>query len=242
MTHPTELLREFAPRGALRAALNHGNRVLAGRDAEGRPAGISVDLARALADHLGLEPTFVEYDRAVDVSSSATEDAWDVCFLAVDPDRARTIAFTEPYIRIEGCYLAGARCPAVDASELVASGARVATVEGSAYTLALRRLPGAENLATCENAADALRALDTGEVQAVAGIRAAMEEAAAKRPGSRILTPPFMEIRHAMAMPRGRPAASRALSDFLSGLARSGRVGDILEAHGVDRNCAIIPS
>ena len=48
MTHP--LATVFAPTGVLRAALNLGNPVLAhSRTATERPAGVSIDLARAWA-------------------------------------------------------------------------------------------------------------------------------------------------------------------------------------------------
>ncbi|WP_108660969.1 transporter substrate-binding domain-containing protein [Acuticoccus kandeliae] len=236
-----DIARQFAPKGVMRVALNHGNRVLVRREADGTPAGISVDLARALARHLGLDLAFVDYERAVDVSASAGEDAWDVCFLAVDPERARTIRFTAPYVRIEGCYLAGPRATAADAPGLVRSGAKVGTVTGSAYTLTLLRKPGAENLVMHEEYSDALAALDTGAVDAIAGIRQAMEDEAEHRPGSRVLMPPFMEIRQAMAMPEGRPVASEVLAAWLADAARSGLVADILERHGVARDCAIMP-
>lgn len=241
MTSQTETIREFAPTGSLRVALNHGNRVLVSRDNDKRPFGISVDLARDLAAHLGLDLQFVEFERAVDVSSSAESGLWDVCFLAVDPERAKTIAFTAPYVRIEGCYLAGAACKAAHTEDLINSGAAVGSVKGSAYSLTLQRRPGARNLVMFNDISDALRALDRAEVQAIAGIRQAMEGEAAKRPSSRVLQPPFMEIRQAMAMPQGRPAASAALSDFLARALQSGRVGDILQVHGVDRGCAILP-
>lgn len=235
-------IREFAPTGRLRVALNHGNRVLVGRDGDGRPVGISVDLARALADHLGLALDFVEYERAVDVSASALDGVWDVCFLAVDPERAETIAFTAPYVGIEGSYLAGTGCAASDAGALVASGAPVGTVRGSAYTLTLQRLPGAGHLVMFETVEDALAALDAGRVAAIAGIRPAMEARAASRPGTRILQPPFMQIRQAMAVPQGRPAALAELSDFLAALLLDGRLGDMLDAHGAGRASAIMPA
>ena len=240
-TTPPELRRDYTPRGALRVALNHGNRVLVGRDADGAQVGISVDLARALAEHLGFEPRFVDFERAVDVSSSVDDNLWDVCFLAVDPKRAETIDFTEPYIRIEGSYLAGPGCAAATAHDLVRSGAPVGTVEGSAYTLTLVRQPGAEHLVHFPDVHAALAALDAGDVAAMAGIGSVMEAEAARRPGARVLAPPFMEIRQAMAMPRGRPLASAHLKAFLANLARSGATGDILERHGVARDCAIIP-
>jgi len=225
----------------MRIALNHGNRVLVARDAEGAPKGISVDLAYALADWLKLDLKFIEYERAVDVSMTAEKDEWDVCFLAVDPERAKTISFTEPYVRIEGCYLAGAHCQAAGTEELVLSGARVGTVQGSAYTLTLQRRAGSENLVYFEDIFAALAALDKSEVHALAGIRQAMQVEADRRPGSRVLFPPFMEIRQAMAMPQGRPEASTILSEFLAEMARSGKVGSILGVHGVDPACAIVP-
>src|SRR6185369_10306868 len=53
----------LAPTGRLRASINLGNPILAKRDAvTGQAAGVSVDLARALADRLGvgIELTVVE--------------------------------------------------------------------------------------------------------------------------------------------------------------------------------------
>jgi polar amino acid transport system substrate-binding protein len=241
MTVTQTLRAEFAPSGTLRAALNHGNRILVGRGADGTPEGISVDLARMLAAELDLPLDFVNFDRAVDVSSSATEDLWDICFLAVDPKRAETIDFTDPYIGIEGSYLAGPDCDAPDAPALVASGAAVGTVDGSAYTLTLARQPGAEALVYFPKITAKLDALDAGEITAAAGIGDVMAAEAAKRPGARVLTPPFMQIRQAMAIVQGRPEASAYLCDFIRRLAGDGTTGDILETHGVARSCALVP-
>lgn len=238
----TQTLRtEFAPRGVLRVALNHGNRILVGRNDQGEPIGISVDLARAVAQEIGTDLVFVDYDRAADVSSSATEDTWDLCFLAVDPKRAETIDFTHPYVGIEGRYLASANCPAKDAPALVASGAPVGTVIGSAYTLTLDRLPGAEHLVHFHDIHAMLAAFDAGTVAAVAGIGNVMAAEAVTRHGTRVLSPPFMQIRQAMAIVKGRPAAAAHLRSFLADLARSGAVGDILERHGTDRKSALLP-
>lgn len=223
------------------AALNHGNFVLVARDADRRPYGISVDLARAFVEAQGRDLTFVEYERAGDVSANATEDAWDICFLAVDPKRAETIDFTMPYIRIEGRYLAGPDCDVTDSEALVASGAKVGSVQGSAYSLALLRKNGAENVVLYHDIHTALAALDAGEVMAIAGIKEAMAHEDAKRPGSRVLSPPFMEILQAMAMPQGRAKEAQVLKDWLKDAARSGLTADILERHGVARSCAILP-
>ena len=95
---PSAAISELAATGQLRAAINFGNPVLAGRDAAtGEPCGISVDLARELARRLGVAIEFVPYDAAGKVVEGLKSQAWDVCFLAIDPLRAADISFTAPY-------------------------------------------------------------------------------------------------------------------------------------------------
>lgn len=115
-------------------------------------------------------------------------------------------------------------------------------VDGSAYTLYLARKPGAEHLVYYPDIQAALKALDSGEVAAIAGIKDVMQVEAALREGSRVVEPHFMEILQAMGMPVGRPKAADYLSAFIADLARSGRVGEILERHGVSATCAVIPA
>lgn len=230
-----ETRRAFCPTGPLRVALNHGNRVLVGRGENGEPRGITVDLARELGAALGVEVTFVEMERAVDVSSSAGDGIWDLCFLAVDPKRAETIDFAAPYVQIDGAYLAGAQCGAATAADLVASGVPVGSVVGSAYSLTLARQPGCEHVRYYDDIHAMLAALDAQEVAAVAGIGSVMAAEACLRPGSRVLEPPFMSIRQTMGIPAGRGVAAGALRTFVAQAIQSGRVGDILERHGVSR-------
>ncbi|WP_305989629.1 transporter substrate-binding domain-containing protein [Roseibium sp. MMSF_3544] len=239
LSHASSLLTEFAPTGILRVALNHGNPILAGRTPRGEPAGISISIACALAQHLGLDLRFVEYDRAADVVSAAEQDKWDLCFLAFDPLRARMIAFAPPYLQIKGSYLAGPATTATGAEELVASGVPIGAVEGSAYTLTLQRRPGSEHLVIFRNFQSLARALDDGGVAAIAGIDTVMRAEADKRPGTRVLDPPFMEIRQAIGVPQGRPAATAELAAWLSKQLRNGSIAEILEEHGVGRECLV---
>ncbi|MBM07569.1 MAG: amino acid ABC transporter substrate-binding protein [Oceanibulbus sp.] len=235
-----EVVHCVAPKGVLRVALNYGNRVLVDRGAGGRPQGISVEIAGLLSDWLSVDMSFVDYHRAADVSDAAAQDLWDVCFLAVDPERAKLITFTDPYVRIDGCYLVPARCSARDASELFSSSVKVGSVEGSAYSLTLQRKPGARNLRIYPDMATMFAALDNGEVDAVAGIGDVMQIKAAQRVGARVLHPSFMDIRQALGVPKGRFIAAAALKDFVRDLSRADMIGDILERHGVSRTCALL--
>ena len=61
---PTEIVQAFTPTGVLRASINLGNPILAGRNAAGEPAGVSIDLARAFAERLGVGCELVVFEKA----------------------------------------------------------------------------------------------------------------------------------------------------------------------------------
>src|SRR5258706_1759513 len=136
---PPAAASDLAPNGKLGAAINFGNPVLAGRDATGEPSGISVDLARELARRLSVAIEFVPYDAAGKVVEGLKSQAWDACFLAIDPLRAADISFTAPYAVIEGVYLVAEASPIESNAEVDHPGVRVGVIVGSAYDLFLSR-------------------------------------------------------------------------------------------------------
>jgi polar amino acid transport system substrate-binding protein len=104
MTSPdARLVHDLAPTGVLRASLNLGNPVLAQGTPE-EPSGITVDLAREVATRLGVPVRFLCFDAARKSYAAMAEGHADLCFLAVDPDREKEVAFTPPYVHIEGVY------------------------------------------------------------------------------------------------------------------------------------------
>ena len=101
-----DVLKDLAPTGKLRAAINFGNSVLAQKDeATGQPKGISPDLARELGRRLGVPVELVIYEAAGKVFDAAKTGAWDIGFIAIEPVRVAEIEFTAPYVIIEGGYM-----------------------------------------------------------------------------------------------------------------------------------------
>ncbi len=97
------IARDLAPRGTLRASINLGNPVLA-QGTPAAPAGVTVDLAREVGARLGVPVEFRCFDAArASYKAMATGEA-DLCFLAIEPAREADIAFTAPYVLIEGVY------------------------------------------------------------------------------------------------------------------------------------------
>ena len=92
MTQKQAVAAELAPSGVLRVAMNYGNPVLAQRGAhEQSPKGVSADLARSVAQELGLPVQFHGYDAAQAVVEAVYRDEWDLAFLAIDPKRGEKI-------------------------------------------------------------------------------------------------------------------------------------------------------
>jgi polar amino acid transport system substrate-binding protein len=140
---PSDIIQAFAPTGVLRASLNIGNPVLANLDAHGKPFGISIDLAQALGQKLGVSVELIVNETAGKSVVTVESGRADIGFFAVDPERGKDIAFTAPYVLIEGYYLVRTDSPITHNAQVDALGNRVVVGKGSAYDLFLtRHIPG----------------------------------------------------------------------------------------------------
>lgn len=233
----TDSLRQaFAPTGRLRAAINLGNPILAGRDAaSGEPAGVSIDLARALAAQLGVEAELVVFDTAAKSVEAVTQEQADIGFFAVDPLRGAGIAFTAPYVLIEGAYLVRDDSPRRDNAEVDQPGCSVVVGKGSAYDLYLSR---ALQHATILRAPTSPAVVDTFIAQradVAAGVKQQLEADARRLGGLRLLPGRFMVIEQAMGLPKGRGAeAAEALGRFVEAMKAGGFVADALARHRIE--------
>ncbi len=223
----------LAPSGRLRAAINLGNPVLAQKDSRtGQPRGVSVDLARELARRLDVPLELIPFEGAGKVFAALKAGAWDVAFLAIEPVRASEIAFTAPYVLLEGVYLVPEASPLRANGEVDRAGVRVAVVRGSAYDLYLTRTLEHAELVRVASAADATTVLVRDRLDAVAGVRQPIVAFAAEHPGFRVLPGRFMSIEQAVAVPKARDTAAPYLRAFVEELKASGFISRALSASG----------
>ncbi|HYQ93847.1 MAG TPA: transporter substrate-binding domain-containing protein, partial [Burkholderiales bacterium] len=131
-TVPSDVVKDLAPTGKLRAAINLGNIVLA-QGTPQEPRGITVDLARELAKRLGVPLEMTTYDAAGKVFEALKAGTWDIAFLAIEPVRAAEIAFTAPYVLIEGNYMVPVDSALETPADVDRAGIRIAVAKGSAY-------------------------------------------------------------------------------------------------------------
>ena len=236
-----ELRSEIAPTGKLRAAINYGNPVLAQKNASaGAPLGVSADLAREIANRLGLDIVYVEFDSAGVAFDAGRQGKWDVGFLAIDPKRAEDIVLSPPYVIIEGAYLVAADSPLTTVADVDRPGTRIAVGEGSTYDLFLGRELKHATLVKAKTSPAAVEMFVDRKLEVAAGVRQPLEAYARSHNGLRVLPGRFMAINQAIATPRGRPGAARYLRDFIEEMKASGFVARSLAASG-QTDAAVAP-
>lgn len=232
---PLELLQAFAPNGRLRASINLGNPILAGRHgATGEVSGVSVDLAHAFAMRLGCELDLVVFDTAGQSVDAVTQHAADIGFFAIDPKRGEGLHFTAAYVLIEGSYLVRADSPLQTNDEVDRTGHRVVVGQGSAYDLFLSREIRQATLLRAPSSPEVVGHFLAQGAEVAAGVRQQLESDAARLPGLRLLPGRFMVIQQAMGCPRALPdAAAQSLRAFVEDMKASGFVAEALARHGI---------
>lgn len=232
-TVPPAIRSELAPTGKLRAAINFGNPVLAQKDsATGEPRGVSVDLARELGKRLGVPVELVTFDAAGKVFDALKAGAWDVAFLAIDPARSAEIAFTAPYVVIEGTYLVPADSPLRMIGDVDREGVRVAVGNKSAYDLYLTRTLKRAQIIRVPTSPAAVEVFVRDKLEAAAGVKQPLVEFAKANPQVRVMDGYFMVIEQAMGTPKNREAGARYLREFVEEMKASGFVATGLERSG----------
>jgi polar amino acid transport system substrate-binding protein len=240
---PSDVVKDLVPTGKLRAAINLGNMVLAQKDrTTGELRGVTIDLARELARRLAVPLELVPFDAAGKVFEALKSGAWDIAFLAIEPVRAAEIAFTAPYVLIEGVYMVRKDSPLHSVAEVDRPGVRIAVNKASAYDLFLTRTIKQAMLMRAESGID-LFVRDNLEI--AAGVKQPIVEFVKTHPDMRVMDGRFMEIRQAMGTPKaryqGRDGAPRYLHAFVEEMKASGFVAKAL-ARSNQPDAAVAPA
>jgi polar amino acid transport system substrate-binding protein len=225
MGTPTALAEDLAPTGTLRASINLGNAVLAQGTPEA-PAGVTVDIAREVAARLAVPVEFACFDAARKSFEALTSGAADLCFLAIDPARATEVAFTAPYVVIEGVYVVPRDSSFATPADVDRPDVRIGVKQGSAYDLFLTRTL---EHATVVRGDEGVTTFETRGLEAAAGIRQPMTSYAAAHPGVRVIPDRFMQIEQAVGTAKDhRPETVAFLHDVVEELKATGFVADAL--------------
>lgn len=237
-----EVLSQLAPTGVLRAGVNLGNFLLVtGRSASGDPEGVSPDMARAIADRLGVPVRYVTYARPGELADKAGADAWDIGLIGAEPQRAEKIAFTAAYCEIESTYLVPPGSPITTMAEVDRPGVRIAVTARAAYDLWLERNIRHATLVRTDTIDSAFKRFVDDKLEVLAGLRPRLLADAEALPGSRILDGQFTAVQQAIGTARANEAGAAFLRDFVEEAKASGLVARLIERHKV-RGLSVAPA
>ncbi len=231
---PASVKSDLAPTGTLRVGINASNFLLVSKYTPGSdPHGIAPDLGRELAKRLAVPVSFVVFPNPGKLADAGPSGVWDVAFLGNEPQRAKEIAFTAPYLEIPVTFLVPQGSSIQTIEQVDRDGVRVAVMERSAYDLYLTN-----NLKHAQlnraNSLDASYQLFVDEkLHALAGLKPRLVSDAAKLPGSRVLEGQVTSVKQSAGTLHGREAGAQYLNDFIEDAKASGLVARLIESYDV---------
>ena len=229
-----EIQKQLAPTGTLRAGINLSNFLLVtGQSANGDPEGVAPDMARAIAERLGVGLKLVPFKSPGELADAVQEDVWDIGLIGAEPARAEKILFSPAYVEIEATYLVPAGSPLQTVADVDRPGVRIAVSARSAYDLWLVRNIKHAQLVHADGIEASYHLFVNQELDALASLRPRLLTDVKKLPGARILEGQFTAVRQAIGTPRANTAGAAFLSEFVEEAKASGLVNSLIARHRV---------
>jgi polar amino acid transport system substrate-binding protein len=199
-------------------------------DAKGQPEGVSVDLARALAEKLSrkLEILNIPFDGLIPSLKTGKIDVI-LSSMTATPERAKAIDFSEPYLSTGLCLLVGKSSPVQNATDCDRPGRTVAVKQGTTGHLYARQFKQARVLVLDRETACVLEVVQ-GKADAFLYDQMSVLKHWQQNPDTtRALLDPFQKEQWAIGFRKGDDALRDQVNGFLREFrARSGfeQLGD----------------
>lgn len=229
------VMQQLAPTGTLRVAIAVSpspSAQFAIKDGD-TFRGVAVELGKALAKKLGVEPQLVPHQASGEIQNSAADNKWDVAFLPVDDERKKFVDFGNAYHLLQSTFLVAPGSGMTSVKDANAKGVGIGGVANTAtLRAAMKATPDATHFEFAKVDA-AVAAMQEGRIAAIALSRESLSGLIGKIPGSRILEDAFLKSSTAVCVPKGKPAALHYVSDFIEEAKASGLVRRALDAVGL---------
>jgi polar amino acid transport system substrate-binding protein len=226
---------QLAPTGVLRAGINLSNFLLVtGRTADGNPAGVSPDMAHAVAEKLGVPVQYVPFKTPGELADQAENNVWDIGNIGAEPQRAQKIAFTAAYCEIEATYMVPTGSALKSIADVDKKGVRIAVSARSAYDLWLENNIKNATLVRVSGLDAAYNKFVEDKLEALAGLRPGMLKDLKKAPGYTILDGQFTAVQQAIGTPRKNTDAAAWLAQFVEDAKKSGMIASFIKKHKVE--------
>jgi polar amino acid transport system substrate-binding protein len=239
MTSIDQKTRELlASTGSLWVAIAVGSAISAvwtTRDTEtDEPRGPTVDLARLMAERIGVPLTLVECASSGGIIETASSGVRDVSFAPVDAERKKVVDFGPNYFLGESTYMVPAGSPISSIEEVDRKDVRVCGVENTARIRSARKSLKNTTATGLSSLDEALERFRDGEVDALALGKESLRSLLPRFPGAKMLDSHFHAAGTAVAVPKGHTEALEVFSGMIEDLKGDGTVRKVFDARGME--------
>ena len=227
---------DLAPTGTLRATYIATNPVQAFVDpATQEVRGPGAEITRELARRAGVPFTVTGAKGVEGVLEAVKNGTADIGFLAFDPVRASQVDYSQNYSLAQNTYVVVEASPIKSVADADRAGARIGVGARDAGDYFLTKaLKHAELKRNEGGISDAIvKALLAGELDAYAGNRMRLHEAARKTPGLRLVPDNFYGVEQAVIVPKGDGARLAIVERFIDEARASGFIADAIKRSGL---------
>ncbi len=193
-------------------------------DEQGKPAGISVDLATELAKALGRELVIenMAFDGLIPALKTGKIDLV-ISSLTKTPERAESIAFSNTYLETGLCLLVGKKSPIQSASDLDQPGRKIAVKKGTTgHTYAAAQLKSAEVIVLDKESSAVLEVVQGKADAFIYDQLSVYQHWKRNEESTRAILQPFQKERWAIGARLGNTDLLESVDNFLSDFRQGG--------------------
>ncbi len=181
-------------------------------------------VGRELAAQLGLSFVSVGYRSTEQLLRGVASHDWDVACLPFDGELPLPLEFTSPYLQVETGYLVPATGPIRSIEDADRQGIRIAVAQDTPAADRLAAMLRHARLRRVASERVAMRHLNRGDAEVVAGFRVDLLRLADESDGYWVLMDSLFELSYALAVPHGDPGLLNEANGFVGRIADSGLI------------------
>jgi polar amino acid transport system substrate-binding protein len=220
--------------GRLRVALFPPQYIKAPVSGELRGAGPGLaflDIARALADRIGVEVQLLGYQTPDEVIESLNSGACEVAFMGAE--RAGKVDLSSPILELDYTCLVPAGSSIRGMADVDRPGVRVAAVRNHLSTLALSRILKHTELVTAETPDATFALLRSGNFDAMVSVRTVLLDYSTKLPGSRVLEDRYGVNLGSIVVAKGQAGRLAYINEYVEDAKVSGLIQRAIDRAGL---------
>ncbi|MCE9518871.1 MAG: transporter substrate-binding domain-containing protein [Verrucomicrobia bacterium] len=202
-------------------------------DAQGNCSGVSVDLGRALAVHLGREVEFrnISFDGLITALKSGSIDCV-ISSMTANDERRKSIAFSEPYVKNGLALLISAKSSVLSADDLKSPGRKIVVRLGTTGESYARDFLKDANIVAMDSDSACVLEVVNGNVDAWIYDQISIMRYHEQQPeATRALLKPLREEFWAIGLRQGDDALRDKVNEFLKKYRTEGGFASLADKH-----------